>query len=137
MSVRRSRLEATARFKSLNLSDLLSYELSSVPLCLFHEDGSMRKTTKSDLVWKIEPYGIVASPQVANSLIIDGMVLIQGLNEKAFSTFNELACIFQKQILSPRRKYEALRITVVFDRYDETVKSLERCRRGDVADAYV
>lgn len=131
------RIVAAARFQSLNLSDLLSYELTSVPLCLFHEDESMRKTVKSDLVSKFEPIGTVACPQIINSLIIDGMVLIQGLNEKAFSTFNELAFIFLKQILSLGRNYKALRITVVFDRYDdESVKSLERRRRGDFTDAY-
>lgn len=130
------RIVAAARFQSLNLSDILSYELTSVPLCLFHEDESMRKTAKSDLVSKFEPYGTVASPQIVNSLIIDGMVLIQGLNEKAFSTFNELALIFLKQILSLSRKHEALRITVVFDKYDESVKSLERRRRGDFTDVY-
>ncbi|CAH1106845.1 unnamed protein product [Psylliodes chrysocephalus] len=64
------------------------------------------------------------------------MVLIQGLNEKAFSTFKELPFRFLKQILSLSRKYEALRITVVFDKYDESVKSLERHRRGDFTDAY-
>jgi hypothetical protein len=54
------------------------------------------------------------------------MVLIRELNERTFSTFNELASIFLKYILSLGRKYGALRITVVFDKYDESVKSLER-----------
>lgn len=131
------RIVAAARFQSLNLTDLLSYELTSVPLCLFHEDESMRKTAKSDLISKFElPGTIIASPLIVNSLIIDGMVLIQGLNEKTFSTFNKLAFIFLKQILLLGRKYEAQRITVVFDKYDESVKCLERHRRGDFTDAY-
>ncbi|KAJ8917907.1 hypothetical protein NQ315_002600 [Exocentrus adspersus] len=97
---------------------------------------SFWEPAKQGKVLKFEPYGIVGSPQIVDSLIIDGMVLIQGLNEKACSTFNELAFLFLKQILLLNRKYEALRITVVFDRYDESVKSLERRRRGDFTDSH-
>jgi hypothetical protein len=60
------RIVAAARFQSLNLNDILSYELTSVPLCLFHEDESMRKTAKSDLISKLEPFGTIASPACVN-----------------------------------------------------------------------
>lgn len=50
------RIVSAARFQELNLCDILSYELTLVPAALFHEDGTMRKSTKSDLVKKLDSY---------------------------------------------------------------------------------
>lgn len=46
------RIICAAKFKDIDLENISSYELTSVPLSLFHEDGSMLKSSKSDLAKK-------------------------------------------------------------------------------------
>lgn len=41
------RLLIAANTREINLKEVLSYELSAVPFALAHQDGSIRKTTKS------------------------------------------------------------------------------------------
>lgn len=90
------RIVAAAKFQILDLNNILSYELTSVPFSLFHEDGSMRKSNKSDLATKLVPLEQSTSCEKINSVLIDGMVLIQEINEKCFTTFNELALFFSE-----------------------------------------
>lgn len=132
------RIVAAAKFQSLDLSNILCYELTSVPLCLFHEDETMRKTTKSDLISKLEPWGQITTTRIVNSFLIDGMVLLQEMNEKTFNTFNELASIFLRNIFASSRKHGALRVTIVFDNYNNpnSTKSAERYRRGDCKETH-
>lgn len=128
------RIVTSARFQNIDLANVLTYELTPVPVSIFNDDATIRKTTKADLAKKLESYSSesLSSTINVNSVFIDGMVVVQELNEKTFSTFNELASIFLKNILSIGRKNKASRITVVFDNYDsKTVKSIERRRRGD------
>lgn len=53
----------------------------------------------------------------AKSVIVDGMVTIQAMNEKQFVTFNDLGKVFLKTVLNSGRKCQAERITIVFDTY--------------------
>ena len=48
------RLLIAANVRQINLKDVLCYELSSVPFSLAHQDGTLRKTTKSVLAGFIE-----------------------------------------------------------------------------------
>lgn len=127
------RMICAARFQEMDLANILSYELTLVPSSLFYEDGSMRKTTKSDLAKKIESFTttLTTCPKV-DSFIIDGMVSIQELQPSAFVTFNDLGNIFASKILREGRNHCAKRTTVVFDTYSvNSLKNMERQRRGD------
>ncbi|CAG9760430.1 unnamed protein product [Ceutorhynchus assimilis] len=90
------RIICAARFQEMDLSNILSYELSSVPASLFHEDGSMRKTTKSDLAKKLESFTeiITTINTNVNSYVIDGMVLIREVNLSSITTFNDFGRMF-------------------------------------------
>lgn len=95
------RVLTIARLKDSNITDVLSYELTSVPLSLFHEDGTMRKNAKSDLKSRLEDHTSILydTPPNVNSLIIDGMLLVQEIHE-AKRTFNEFGHLFLNKILS-------------------------------------
>ena len=44
------RLYAVSKQREVSMETVMSHELASVPPSLFYDDGSMRKTTKADLV---------------------------------------------------------------------------------------
>ena len=48
------RLLIVANARQINLMEVLSYELSPIPCSLAHQDGSLRKNTKSHLAGIIE-----------------------------------------------------------------------------------
>ena len=56
------RLLIVANARQINLMEVLSYELSPIPCSLAHQDGSLRKNTKSHLVWD------ALSDQLSNKL---------------------------------------------------------------------
>ena len=64
--------------------------------------------------------------------IVDGMAMVQALNEDHFKTFNDLAEIVLKRLIRILRspKFDAKIVTVVFDRYDSknSIKADERQR---------
>ena len=49
-----ARLIISAKSRDINLKEVLSYELSTVPHSLAHADGTLRKTTKSALLTELE-----------------------------------------------------------------------------------
>ena len=49
-----SRLLSVSTFRPVDLKATLTYELSAVPLSLFHPGGEMRKTAKSQLLHELE-----------------------------------------------------------------------------------
>lgn len=136
------RLLCVARHREINLKDVLSYELTPVPPALFHDDGAMRKVTKSDLASKLEERCqketvLKSEAYTRTAYIIDGMSLVQSVNETHFQTFDDLGQIILKR-LTRLLKNPDLHIeveTVVFDRYDVdaslNIKGGERQRRGD------
>ena len=81
------RLLAVSKQRDVNLEQVLSHELAHVPPSLFNDDGTMRKITKADLAKKLESncdeFQVLA---VSNdnhfAYIIDGMALLQALDEK-------------------------------------------------------
>lgn len=129
------RIISAAQFKELDFKNMLSFELAPTPASLFHEDGSMRKTAKSELAKKLESFSdlITDPPQEIIEYFIDGMVVLQEINQKSFKTFDELAQVVTNKILSIFKKHNnCRRISIIFDRYDDknSVKVFERQRRG-------
>lgn len=75
------RLLIAANARQINLREVLSYELLTVPFALSHQDGTLRKTTKSVVLNLLEEEFEVATCLVPSALrtvhIIDGMVTVQ------------------------------------------------------------
>ncbi|MCG7875527.1 MAG: hypothetical protein N0C90_04285, partial [Candidatus Thiodiazotropha endolucinida] len=77
------RLIIAAKARDIDVKDVLTYELSSVPFALAHSDGALRKVNKSTLLAILErdvPVSArISKPndQTRTCLIIDGMALIQ------------------------------------------------------------
>ena len=65
----------------INLREVLSYELSTVPSVLSHQDRTLRKTTKSVILNLLEEQVNVVTCLVPSTLrtmhIIDGMAIVQ------------------------------------------------------------
>jgi hypothetical protein len=104
---------------------------------MFHEDGTMRKSCKSDLVqhFKNEVSPVLSLPDFDPSLttyIRDGMALVQRMDAKKHRTFGDLATDYCRQLTSCFTK--AHTVADVFDRYDvkklgkNSIKSAERER---------
>ena len=83
------RLLCVSRHREINLKEVLSYELTPVPPALFYDDGSMRKVTKSELASKLEECvpmetALEMAVHMPTAYIVDGMSLVQGVNEAHF-----------------------------------------------------
>ncbi|CAG9762726.1 unnamed protein product [Ceutorhynchus assimilis] len=129
------RIISAVQFKELDLADILSYELTPVPVSIFNEDGTMRKTAKSDLANKLESLVTISpeKPQNIGSYFIDGMLLFLELNEKTFKTFEDLGDVILKKLMRIFNENPVCcMVSIVFDRYDmdDSIKSAERQRRG-------
>ena len=48
------RLLAVSKNRDVDMRIVLAYELAAVPPSMFHDDGTMRKTTKADLTKMLE-----------------------------------------------------------------------------------
>ena len=88
---------------------------------MFHEDGTMRKSCKSDLVQQFENEvsPVLSLPDFDPSLttyIRDGMALVQCMDAKKHRTFGDLATDYCRQLTSCFAK--AHTVADVFDRYD-------------------
>ena len=136
------RLLSVSSQRDVSMENVLSHELAAVPPALFYDDGRMRKNTKADLAKKIESTVTSEShlPKVPGqtAYIIDGMALLQSLNESGFQTFTDLAERILKRIVSLLSGPENIScVAMVFDRYDHpnSIKQQERERRGAVGDA--
>ena len=99
------RLLAVSKNRDVDMRKVLSYELAAVPPSMFHDDGSMRKTNKSDLAKKLAANAdkILALPHQdrltssqSSAYLIDGMAMCQALNENHFKTFDELGNVVLK-----------------------------------------
>ena len=138
--------KAENKDKKINVLDLMSYNLLSVPPSLGHPDGSMRKSVKSSLI-KIfttfepscledfslltEPFCVLPQPPLSEpsvALIIDGMALVR--QYKSSSTVADLARKLLNRLLGLAMQVRATRIDFVIDLYnDKSIKNMERKRR--------
>ncbi|KAK3754209.1 hypothetical protein QZH41_003313 [Actinostola sp. cb2023] len=124
-----------ANARHINLKELLSYELSSVPCALAYNDGSLRKTTKSVLSTVIEKgVNIVSRLPVSPQqivYIIDGMATVQMTKSAGASLFGDLSLKYFEIFTAPLSLHNCLEVHVVFDQYlDMSIKAGERSRRG-------
>ena len=97
----------------------------------------MRKTTEADLAKKLESncdeiQVLTVSHDNHTAYIIDGMALLQTLDESKFDTFNDLGLVVMQIIQSLlTSNLGVTSVILVFDRYDceISIKQLERDRR--------
>jgi len=107
---------------------------------MFHDDGSMRKTNKSDLAKKLEvntdeilavPHQDRLTALQASAYLIDGMAMCQALNENHFKTFDELGNVVLKRTVQLLKNSDVDPsidvVTLVFHHYDKehSIKSTE------------
>jgi len=99
------RLLIVSNPRKLNLKEVLSYELSTVSFALAHQDGSLRKTTKSVLAKQLEEQVEVLPRLLSSSSetisIINGMAMVQMLKSAGASTFGDLATKYFTSITAP------------------------------------
>ena len=131
------RLLAVSKQREVDLHKVLEHELAAVPPALFHDDGTMRKSTKSDLAKKLEAGcdEVHTLPKIHgnSAYIIDGMAMLQALHESSFQSFDDLGKIILQRIKKLFNGDLGINmVVVVFDRYDQphSIKNQERLRRG-------
>lgn len=125
-----------AKSRSVDLHEILEHELGPVPLSMFNENQSMRKTTKSQLMKVLEQKYLATSEaerchsnMAGKVLVVDAMSLVQTVKSTG-NTFTEYARVLFDKVLEMADGYN--RVDVVFDVYDhQSIKSAERKRRGD------
>ncbi|CAC5409086.1 unnamed protein product [Mytilus coruscus] len=88
---RRALVLANSR-DDVTIESILSLPLGPIPVSLFHEDGTMRKCCKSDLVkqFENEVSPVLSLPDFDPSLttyIRDGMAIVQCMDAKKHKTF--------------------------------------------------
>ena len=100
-------LLAVSTHRAINLENGLQPELAVVPLSLFCDDGSFRKTSKSNLAKKLETAckdPVMTELPTENicktAYLIDGIAMVQSLNKRSFNAFNDLAGLVLQQILA-------------------------------------
>ncbi|KAK3108129.1 hypothetical protein FSP39_001706 [Pinctada imbricata] len=113
---------------------VLSYPVGPLPVSIFHEDGSLRKTNKAEfasqlysMVRKDASFPHFDGPEV---FVRDAMGLVQALYTKNSKTFGDLATTYVQSLLSCVRQFDE--VADVYDRYDIefSIKSTERKMRA-------
>ena len=108
----------------MQLREVLSYELATVPYSLAHGDGSLHKATKSVLLAELEKCVQVlprlpVQENTATAYILDRMAIVQMMKAGGAQSFGELAEKYYQYITSPFQQPGCNRVDVVFDRYDK------------------
>ena len=129
------RLPIAKNARQINLREVLSYELSTLPFVLSHQDRSLRKTTKGVVLNLLQEQVEVLTCLIPSALrivhIIDGMATVQMMKSVGTTTFGELAMKYFTSIVSPLSQSNCSEVHLVFDQYWETsIKGGERARRG-------
>jgi len=129
-----ARLLTVSKLREIDLAEVLQFELTSIPLSLFHLDGTMRKTSKSNLLKELEleaePCKSIPEENTSSCSVIDFMAVTQSVtNFPSMKTFGDLVSCIEKIILSSFK--ESSIVVIVPDRYDidHSIKSHERIRR--------
>ena len=124
-----------ANARQVNLKEVMSYELSPIPYALTHHDGSLGKTTKSQLADILEK-NVEVVPHIQSTpsntvYIMDGIAVVQMMKSANAATFGELAAKYYDFFTSPLSTRKCKSVHVAFDQYVEnSIKSGERSRRG-------
>ena len=132
------RLLVVAKKREVNLKEVLSFELCSVPIALAHPDGSLRKTTKSTLMNLLEKDVTskqnLPSSQLPTAYLVDAMALIQMVKAAGSATFGELSQKYEDIVTSTLRRNDCTRVDLIFDQYRPlSIKAGERKKRGEAS----
>ena len=119
----------------VTIDNILSHPVGPIPVSMFHEDGTMRKSCKSNLVKQIknEVSPVLSLTDFDPSLttyIRDGMALVQCMDAKKHRTFGDLATDYCRQFTSCFAK--AHTVANVFDRYDVQKTPSSRLKKSVV-----
>ena len=128
------RLLAVSKLRGVNLRNLVRHEMAPIPPALFNEDGTMRKTKKSDLAAVLQCYASTETDLEScssSAFIVDGMAKLQSISEKCFKTFEDIGKLIMRNIIFLLRDNKT--VVYIFDRYDVklSIKQMERQRRGN------
>ncbi|GFY05337.1 uncharacterized protein TNCV_2207831 [Trichonephila clavipes] len=114
---------------NVDISKILSYPITSVPLSMCHLDGTICKTNKSALMKCLEKEVQHEQPHHIDILIIDGFFLLHTMKNVP-KTFGNIS----KKLLQMDTHLKASRIAVIFDQYfTPSIKDYEHSQRLEYA----
>ena len=120
--------------RDVDLNEILSHELSPVPLALADISGTMRPTNKAVLGSILQSHGIVEKQipmaTLKTCVIIDGQAVVQAIGKpQNAKNFGQFADRFVGHVFSHLNE-SCSRVDVVFDRYEShTIKDTTRMSR--------
>ncbi|KAG5893122.1 hypothetical protein JTB14_019325 [Gonioctena quinquepunctata] len=110
----------------IDVTRILSYPITPVPLALCHLDGTIYETDKSALAKCLEAK-IDPNPPGYSDIYLDGFFILHAMKEIP-KTFGSIS----KRFLQMITKYPANRIDVIFDQYwHPSIKDHERQLRKE------
>ena len=132
------RLLVVAKERDIDLRQVLSYELSAVPVAIAHGDRSLRKTTKSSLMSVLKK-NVTVLPSLPPSLIptafvIDAMALVQVMKSASSASLGQMAEQYCTHITRMLSQSSCSPVDLVFDQYrKQSIKEGERHKRGETS----
>ncbi len=122
---------------NVTMESVLKQPIVAIPTALFHDDGSMRRCQKSDLMHKLEDSvnGPTAVPDLQNSASVvyirDAVAELHAMKGDSCKTFKNLAENYTDKLFGLLSKADT--VVDVWDQYSSpnSVKQMERDRRGD------
>ena len=131
------RLLLVAKKSEVNLKEVLSFKLCSVPIALVHPDGSLRKVTKSTLM-NLSEKDVTSKQNLPSSQhpTVHAMALIQMLKAAGSATFGELLQKYEAIVTRTLRqnKNSCTRVELIFDQCRPfSIKVGEREKQGEAS----
>ncbi|MES9884496.1 MAG: hypothetical protein ABW185_26930, partial [Sedimenticola sp.] len=116
------RLLVLSQKRDVSLESMLCFELAPLPPAIFDDYGSMRKSSKSQLLHKLAVWSTeITTP---DAQVIDGNEMLYRITWPKTGTVKHLHQTFVRAVEKEHR------VIVVFDRYvDGSIKTHERLRR--------
>lgn len=112
---------------NIDISKILSYPITPVPMSMCHLDGTICKTEKSALMKHLEKGIEHQPPPHIDVVIIDGFFLLHTMTEVP-KTFGNIS----KKMLQKFCNFNASRIDIIFDQYfTPSIKDYERSLRQE------
>ena len=124
-----AKISLVAQIRSLNMRVVFQFPLGPLPWSLAEPIGSLKKTSKSSLLHKLEGKVEPLESLIGqHALIVDGMAYVQQ-SKVVNKTYGDFAKELLTRILGVGSR--SARIDVVFDEYRElSIKNVERSRRS-------
>ena len=131
------RLAVIAMSRTVDLRDILTYELGAVPLSLAKPNGNMNKTTKSKLMQELEVDSSVndisTTGNDSSCFIIDLMGLVQSAVTQNSILFGDLAVCLSQTVTNAFRYANTVVICPDRHYFQESIKCFEKLRRRKVS----